>query len=211
MARLGRNLNQTEAARVDTLLKDGSAIIRRFARSSFMQVSKYTMTVRADAGIIVVPKLPVISIDGLVAKSGISGVPDIPVVWYRFDGISEILVPAPAYSGVINLPAYWYQTIWTRQSFDLTWSFGYSATPPEVEALLCNSIISELATPTMSATLQSEVIGAYSYSMRRNMSRSSSTSGAPPMAGLYATLMDFGMQSLLADYRRSHGTIGVRF
>jgi len=201
IARLGRNLNQTEAARVDALLQDGSAIIRRYAREDFLIVNQDVIVVPGDAGIITVPNTPVISIDKLVALSGIIGVSDMEVTWYRFDGIETILVPDPIMSGIINLPEYWYEALWSRQSFELTHTHGYGDTPPEVEGLLCNAIISELSTPTLSATVQSESIGAYSYSMRRRAIG----------GGLYATLTDFGMQSMLSDYRKSQGTIAVRF
>jgi hypothetical protein len=53
----------------------------------------------------------------------------------------------------------------------------------------------------MSATLQSEAIGAYSYSMRRR----------EVGGGIYAALLDFGMKDILARYRRNYGTISTRF
>jgi hypothetical protein len=61
----------------------------------------------------------------------------------------------------------------------------------------------------MSATVQSEAIGAYSYSMRRNM-RAASGTGSGAMAGIYAALMDFGMAEALADYRTKAATIQTR-
>lgn len=201
VARLGRNLSQVEAARVDAMLQDGSAIIRRSARNSFTYVSQHVVRVIADAGTIIVPNKPVISVDGLVAVSGHSSVPDLTVTWYVFDGIDEILVPEPYVSGIINLPEAWYDTSWSRQPFMLTETYGYTDTPPEVKGLLCSSIISELATPTMSATLQGESIGAYSYSMRRR----------EVGGGIYAALLDFGMKGILEDYRKSQGTIATRF
>jgi hypothetical protein len=85
---------------------------------------------------------------------------------------------------------------------------GYQEVPDDIEGLLCDAIISEISTPTMSATIQSESIGAYSYSMRRSYSGSSTGGGA--MAGLYAALRDFGMDEILADYRYSIGSIAVR-
>jgi hypothetical protein len=210
VARLGRNMNSSEAARVDAMLQDGSAIIRRFAREDFVIVSQDVVKLLADAGVINIPNIPVISIDGLLALSGMAGVPNMTVTWYRFDGVSQILVPEPSLSGIINLPAFWYESVWSRQSFQLTYTHGYASTPAEVKGLLCSAIISELSTPTMSATVQSESIGAYSYSMRRSYSRGSAgSSGA--MAGIHAALIDFGMMQVLADYRQSQGTIALRF
>ena len=212
VARLGRNLNQMEAARVNAMLQDGSAIIRRRARESFMMMEDDTISIIADAGIIVLPKVPVISITSVTAMSGMASVPNMLVTWFRFDGIDEILVPEPIMSGVINLPAFWYNAIWTRQSFQVVYTHGYSYVPAEIVGLLCGAIISELATPTMSATIQSESIGAYSYSMRRSYRGTGSGGGGGAMAGMYAALADYGMDSILADYRRpKNTTIATRY
>jgi hypothetical protein len=84
-------------------------------------------------------------------------------------------------------------------SFKITGSHGFPVVPDDVIAVLCTAVTSELATPTMSATLMSESVGAYSYSMRR-------TSGA----GLNAALIDAGMKTVLQPYHKSYGTIKVR-
>jgi len=200
VARLGRNLNQAEMARIDALLRDGSAIIRRYCRQDFTWRLDDVITVHADGGIIVLPWKPVESIDEVLALSGAPGIPDIPVTWYHFDDVDTITVMNPSQSGIINLPEFWYEeTFWWGGSFRVKGSHGYVDTPEDVMAVLCTAIISELSTPTMSATLASESIGAYSYSMRR-------TSGA----GLRAALEDAGMKTALKDYRRSQGTIKVR-
>jgi len=200
VARLGRNLNQTEMARVDALLRDGSAIIRRYCREDFVWYSSDTITIHADGGIIVLPWRPVAFVDSVLALSGVPGIPDIPVTWYHFDDIDTITVMNPSQSGIINLPEFWYEeTLWWGGSFRVVGSHGYVESPDDVVAVLCTAIISELATPTMSATLASESIGAYSYSMRR-------TSGA----GLSAALVDAGMKTSLSDYRKTQGTIKVR-
>jgi hypothetical protein len=201
VARLGRNLNQVEAARVDAMLKDGSGIIRRYAREQFIYVSGDTIYLIADAGNITLPKRPVISLDQVLAKSGNPFIPDLLITWYFFDGIDTVLVPDPHVAGIINLAEWWYNTQWSRQPFQIVYTHGYNFTPPEVTALLCTSIISEITTPTMSATIQSETIGAYSYSMRRRAIG----------GGLYATLLDFGMEDILQDYRKKQGTIVTRF
>jgi hypothetical protein len=201
VARLGRNLNQVEAARIDAMLKDGSAIIRRYARENFVYVEGDELNILADAGTIVIPNVPVVSVDELTAVSGNPFIPDLLITWYFFDGIDTIMVPDPHVAGIINLAEWWYDTEWARQPFLLKWTHGYTTVPPEVLGLLCSAIISELSTPTMSATVQSESIGAYSYSMRRRAIG----------GGLYATLSDFGMQQILVDYRQMNGTIATRF
>jgi hypothetical protein len=198
--RLGRNLNQVEAARIDALLRDGSAIIRRYCRNDFQLKSQATQTFIADAGIIVLPNRPVWSVDSVTWKSGNPQLMmDFLVTWYIFDGIDTITIPSPYQSGIINLPYMWYMTSWYSDSFEVVSTSGYPDVPEEVVAVLCTAIISELSTPTMSATLASESIGPYSYSMRR-------TSGA----GLNAALVDAGMKTTLADFRTDAGTIRMR-
>jgi hypothetical protein len=200
-ARLGRNMNQVEAARVDALLADGSAILRRYCRRDFVFYATDTITMTADGGIIKLTSWkPIVSIDEVIALSGTQGVPDIPVTWYHFDAVDKITVFNPSLSGIINLPEIWYEeTFWWGGSFQISGSHGHTDVPADVVSVLCTAVTSELATPTMSATLMSESVGAYSYSMRR-------TSGA----GLNAALIDAGMKTALQDYRQSYGTLKVR-
>lgn len=209
VARLGRNLNQVEAARVDAMLQDGSSIIRRYARNSFSYVANDVMTLVADTGNVVLPGRPIISVDGVVWISGYPGVSNIPITWYVFDGVDTITIPGPRHSGIINLPYAWYATSWYSESFIVTYTHGEQTVPPEVKGLLASAIVSELSTPTQSATIQSETVGAYSYSMRRSYGRGGAMSSGA-VAGIHAALSDFGMESVLADYRQSQGTIAVR-
>jgi len=208
ISRMGRNLNQIEANRVDAMLADGSSIIRRYAQNDFTYVSQDVITIVADNGVIVLPGRPIHSVDGVIWKSGVSGIPDMPITWYIFDGINTVTIPDPGASGIINLPEYWYDvTYWYNDSFEITNTHGYQVVPADIKALLCSAIISELSTPTMSATIQSESIGAYSYSMRRGYGGAAS-GGA--MAGIFAALRDFGMMELTKDFRIGQGTIAVR-
>ncbi len=208
IARLGRNLNQVEAARVDAMLKDGSAIIRRRARNTFIYEDTDTITMAAPDGLIVLPGRPIYQIISVIARAGVGSIPSIPITWFIFDGVDTVTIPEPRYSGIINLPTFWYNAAWYSHSYDVTYEHGYRNVPADIEGLLCSAIISELSTPTMSATLQSESIGAYSYSMRRSYSGGGTGGGA--MAGLYAALRDFGMDEILGDYRFKVGSIAVR-
>jgi hypothetical protein len=200
VSRLGRNLNQTEAARVDAMLADGSAIIRRHARNTFTYVAYDSITLVADNGIIVLPGRPIESVDEVTWVPGAPGIPEMPVYWFIFDGVDTVTIPDPRASGIINLPEAWYDTGWYSDSFRIVFSHGYVQVPADIKGLLCSAIISELSTPTLSATVQSEAIGAYSYSMRRR-----DTGG-----GMFAALKDFGMIELLAEYRRKFGTLAVK-
>jgi len=198
--RLGRNLNQVEGARIDALLRDGSALIRRYCRQDFVSETNMTDIFVADAGEIRLSNRPVNAIHSVTWQSGNpSLLGNLVINWYVFDGIDRITIPSPYESGIINLPEMWYQTAWYSDSYAVNWDYGYASPPNEAVAVLCTAIISELSTPTMSATLASESIGPYSYSMRR-------TSGA----GLNAALLDAGMATALKDFRRPAGTIAVR-
>jgi len=208
VARLGRNLNQTEAARVDAMLSDGSAIIRRRARNTFMYAASDMLTIAASDGIIILPQRPIYRVISVLARSGNPAIPSIPVTWFIFDGVDTVTIPEPSHSGIINLPEFWYSVAWYSHSYDTTYEHGYHEVPADIKGLLCSAIISELSTPTQSATLQSESIGAYSYSMRRSYSGGGAGGGA--MAGIYAALRDFGMEEILGDYRFKVGSIPVR-
>ena len=197
--RLGRNLNQVEAARIDALLRDGSTIIRRYCRQDFVYETDMAEILAADAGEIKLPNRPVWNISSVTWQSGNPSIMDLGINWYVFDGIDKITIPSPYESGVINLPAMWQDVGWYSDSYEVVYSYGYNDPPNEAVTVLCTAIISELSTPTMSATLASESVGAYSYSMRR-------TSGA----GLNAALLDAGMATALADFRRKQGTIAIR-
>jgi hypothetical protein len=200
-ARLGRSLTQIEAGRVDGMIADSSAIVRRYCRRDFMYHATDTITTTADGGIIKLTSWkPIVSIDELIALSGTTGIQDIPVTWYHFDAVDKITVFNPSLSGIINLPEIWYEeTFWWGGSFKITGAHGFVDVPGDVVAIICTAITSELATPTQSATLMSESVGAYSFSMRR-------TSGA----GLNAALIDAGMKTALSDYRQSMATMKVR-
>src|SRR5215472_3602891 len=95
-ARLGRSLNQVENARVDAMLADGSAIIRRYCREDFISYTGASITLLADGGVINMSLWkPIQGITSVTALSGVAGIPDIPVTWYSFDGVSEITVMSP--------------------------------------------------------------------------------------------------------------------
>jgi hypothetical protein len=198
VARLGRTLLAPEAARIEALLDDGSAHIRRYCRRSFTELKDDTLELRADNGVIKLPGRPISSVKSVTAIGIAPGVPDIGIFWFVFDGIDEIAVPEPIQSGIINLPAIWYDLDWFSTTFRVVFSHGDSATPPEVVAVLCSAVISELVSPTQASGLASETVGAYSYSMRR-------ASG-----GIKAALTDAGMELSLSDFRTKTGTISVR-
>lgn len=188
VARLGRNLTPVESARVEALLADGSAFIRRYCRRDFLPHIDFAADLQESGGEILLPQWPVIKIKRVVLPGPVG----INVTWWRFVPPRKLIIPTPEQSGIINLPEledYW------GGLFHVVWDYGFDETPDEVVAVICSAIISELSTPTMSGMVASESVGAYSYSMRRS-------SGA----GLNAAIIDAGMATL-NDFRVKQGTI----
>jgi hypothetical protein len=198
VARLGRELNPVEAARIDALLMDGSAHIRRFTRKDFVFVADDVKTIRALRGVIKLPGRPVTDVSEVLAISGLPGVPNIQVTWYQFDQIDQITVPDPALSGIINLPEAWYELGWFTDTYQVTYSHGYAEVPDDVLSVLCTAVISVLTAPTMAAGVIGESVGGYSYRMER-------TGG-----GIGVALKEADIDSL-ADYRDKVGTIQMGY
>lgn len=196
-ARLGRALNQVESTRVDALLADGSAHVRRYCLRDFALLTDDTRVLKASHGTIKLPERPIVSVSKVIAIGGAPGVPDIDVFWYVFDDYDEITVPEPSQSGIINLAEIWYDLEWFSNTFRVTYTHGESDVPDDVVAVLCSAVISMLVAPTMVGGLASETLGTYSYSMHR-------TAGS----GMLAELTVAGLPSL-APYRPKHGTIQV--
>lgn len=195
--RLGRALNQVESARIDALLADGSAHIRRYCMRDFALSTNDVRVLKASHGTIKLPGRPIVSVTSVIAIGGAPGVPDVNVFWHVFDGYDEVTVPEPAQSGIINLAEFWYDTEWFTNTFRVTYSHGENVVPDDVVAVLCSAVISMLVAPTMVGGLASETLGTYSYSMHR-------TAGS----GMLAELTVAGLPSL-APYRPKHGTIQV--
>lgn len=167
VARLGRPLNTIESARIDALLTDGSAFIRRYCRKDFLYHIDDVLDIRAAGGTLKLPYRPVDSITSVVAKSGMIGVPDITVTWYVFDQIDEITVPDPASAGIINLPEIWYDTGWYSETFQVTYTHGFQEVPQEVISVLCTAVIAILTSPTQAGGVIGETVGSYSYRLQR--------------------------------------------
>jgi hypothetical protein len=194
-ARLGRSLNTIEAARINALLADGSAFIRRYCRKDFLNHPGDILLLRSSGGIVKLPYRPVQAVNSVTALSGAIGVPDISVTWYVFDEIDEITIPDPSSSGIINLPEFWYDIGWYSETFKVNYDHGFSVIPDEVISVLCTAAIALLTAPTQAGGVVGETIGSYSYRLQR-------TGG-----GISAALKDADLTAL-DDYRGGkYGTI----
>jgi hypothetical protein len=163
-SRLGRDLSQQEAIRLEPLLADASAQVRRYCRRDFLRHVDDVLLLRAQDGEIVIPSGPVESVSGVVAVGGAAGVPDVPV-WWTFDGIDRVRVEAC--SAAINLPEAWGDSDAYPGTYRVTCTHGPAEVPDDVVMVVANAALSVLTAPTAAAGVVSEQIGPYSYRLEK--------------------------------------------
>lgn len=193
-ARLGRDLNCDEEARLEALLADASTMVRSYTGQDF-GVATSTVTLRSQAGMIVLPQRPVTGITSVTAI-GINGTPDIGVVDYWWDGLDKIRLGQGDF--IINLPEIW----WDEDegypgTYRVTYSHGYAEVPADVVMVVCGMALRTLTSPAIAGGITSETVGPYSY-------RSDT-----PGLGL-SVIMNDAERKVLTRYRRTAGMISVR-
>ncbi|MCL2728801.1 MAG: hypothetical protein FWE15_02115 [Actinomycetia bacterium] len=161
--RLGRDLTDAENARAPALMNDASVLIRRYCRQDFLHHEDDTAELRADGAVVKLPGPPVQKVSKVLALSGIDGIPDFPVTWWRFNGIDEVMIGDPEHSGVINLPAIWWDLAYGPQTFTVTYSHGPEEVPEDVVMVAANAVCSVFTSPTQASGVIGETVGAYSY------------------------------------------------
>lgn len=196
-ARLGRPLNAVESSRVDALLKDSSALIRRYCRRDFLYHEGDIRTLKADGTEVKLPGKPVYRVNSVTAISGNPTIPDVPVIWYVFDKINTITIVDAAASGIINLPQAWYSGGGVFPgTFDVNYDHGYQEVPDDVVSVCANSVLSVLSAPNMASGVVSETMGPYSYRLARS-------------GGGVQVALNSADEAALNDYRDRYGTIPV--
>lgn len=192
--RLGRDMTDVEAARVDALLADASAMVRAFTGQDFAVVEDDQVTLRGQGGTIRLPQRPVTAVTSVVAIGG-DGAPDVTVVDWVWDGIDQIRIGEGSF--VINLPAVWWDDDGYPGTYRVTYSHGYETVPADVVAVVCGMVMRTLTAPTMAGGVRSETIGPYSYQL--------DAAGT----GL-SVAMSQADRDALKRYRRTEGMISVR-
>jgi hypothetical protein len=196
-SRLGRDLTDTEAVKIEPLLRDASALIRRYTRRDFlMHTTEVIPALYGRDGEIRLPQRPVFSVSQVIAKGSSNptlNIPDIPVPWYTFDGVDRIILD-PGWGSIINLPEIWWTSELYPGTFDVTATFGYPTVPDDVVAVCANESIGVLSAPSQAAGVIGETVGPYSWRAERTG------------AGVMVALSQAGI-SALKDYRASDGTI----
>jgi hypothetical protein len=192
--RLGRPLTVAESSRVDALLSDSSALIRRYCRRDFLFHAGDVKSLKASDSTIKLPGRPIVAVNSVTAVSGNPTIPDIPITWYTFDKIDEVTIIEAAASGIINLPEAWYMGGVFPGTFDVNYDHGYSEYPSEVVAVCANSVISVLLAPNRASGIIGESVGGYSYRVTR------------AGGGIQVALNESDIEAL-ADFRDRYGTI----
>ena len=196
-ARLGRPLSAVESSRVDALLRDSSALIRRYCRRDFLYHEGDVRSLRADGADIKLPGKPVYAVNSVTAVSGNPTIPDVPVIWFLFDNIDKVTIVDAAASGIINLPEAWFFGAGAFPgTFSVNYDHGFRDVPDEVVSVCANSVISVLTAPTMASGVIGETVGAYSYRLVRS-------------GGGIQVALNQDAEAALNDYRDRYGTIPV--
>jgi len=194
-SRLGRDVTETEAIRLEPLLSDASAQVRRYCRRDFLMHAAETQVLYGHDGEIYLPGSPVQSVQSVALDGGGTFLPDIPVPWFTFDGVQTIRLGAG--SGIINLPEAWSETGEYPGTYKVTYTWGYADVPDDVNMVVANAALSVLTAPTAAAGVIGESIGPYSYRLERG-------GGGVAVALSAADLM------LLKDYRGTVRTLQAR-
>lgn len=162
-------LNAAQLARAAALIADASALARLEAKNDFDLVTDDTIVLRTNAGKLVLPNPPIVSIGSVVGLGDTNF--QLPAGTWQFDGIDTIHLLG--HSWVINLPEEWAGD-WAGQTYRVTYTHGYDVVPPEIVATIARMVLRCLASPSQAEGVTGEQIGQYSYQMSQAMGSSGS-------------------------------------
>ncbi len=160
-ARMGA-LNPSQAARVDALIADASALIRSEC-PALADATDEVVVLRSNAGKL---RLPAVGSTTTVTSVELISWPTdllLPEGTWLFDGIDTIAVDVDA-AWVVNFPEAWTDDDGPG-TYRVTYSHSWSATPADIVAVAANMVIRVLASPSMVEGLTGENIGQYGYQM----------------------------------------------
>lgn len=152
-SRLGRCLTDAEGLRAIALLDDVSAVIRRHARQQ-LSAGTTTVNLTASRGRVALPERPVTAVASVETLDG----DPIDFTWYTGDPFLTI--------GSSGVNAFDREPLRCgSQRFTVVYSHGYNPIPGDLVAVCCQVVGRALGTGPESAGIQSETLGAYSYSV----------------------------------------------
>lgn len=194
VSRLGRDFTAEEDARVDALLADASSLVRSYTLQDFTSATS-TVTLRAQGGLIRLPKRPVTAVSSVTAI-GLNGTPDVALADWWWDGLNVVRIGDGMC--VINMPETWHdQEDGYPGTYRVVYAHGDDDVPGDVVAVTSAMVLRCVTAPTQLGGVTSETIGPYSYRLESaNM-------------GTAVTMTDADRDAL-KHYRPRAGTASMR-
>lgn len=185
-------MSEAQAARVDALLADASAKVRRFTRRNFDAVTNAVVVLSPVGTVLRLPQTPVSAVTSVAL---IDGATDIALTGWGWDGADQVdLANATTVAGSTT----------TRTQNTNTYRVTYSHTAyvhDDIKAKVCEMVGRTLAAPSMVDGMVSETIGQYSYTLQQG--------GGGQGTAVRLTQTD--KQDLIDNgWRRQSGTVAVR-
>lgn len=163
-ARLGRPLTEAEEARAPALLADASSRVRDYTRQDFTKVVGDVRTLRPVGVLLRLPQRPVTAVTS-VSAVGPDGATIGALGAWSWDGLDKVDLSCVRPAG--SWPARWDGT-WP-DTYRVLHDHGYDAgdMPNAVVATVCAMVLRTLLSPSLTAGMVAERIGAYNYQLQQ--------------------------------------------
>lgn len=193
--RLGRDLTEEEAARASALLADASALVREHTGRDWEAVAGDTVTLRPVGVVLRLPHRPVTALTSVSAVAP-DGFTTVAMSGWSFDGIDKIDLTYAVYTADFSTDAW--RDRWPPDTYQVVYDHDADV-PAIVVKVVCDMVIRTLLSPSMTAGMVAERIGAYNYQLQQG-------AGA---AGARVVLDDQDEKALKRYGPRRAGTIQV--
>lgn len=184
--RLGRDLTAGEAARIDALLLDVSASVRKYTGQDFTEATT-TLRTRVRRGVVTLPQRPV------TAVTSVDNVATSTATFFRWDGLDRVTF------AMSELDAWQWEPFRIGTGppvVDIEYTHGYDPIPDDIIGVVSSIAMRALGRKPEEGAVQQESIAGYSYSI-----------GSAGAAGGFGMLPD--ERSVLDRYRRVGGWVDV--
>lgn len=180
VARLGRDLTDSEVIRLGALLADASARVRRYCDGQQFTQATTTERLAISNGVVRLPQRPVTAVNSVTVVGGAG-------VAYRWNGLDLIAMCVSPFDGFAVEP--W---ITPPSVVDVNYTHGYTTIPDDIIGVVCSVVLRAVGRTPTEGGITSETIMGYSYSV-----------GVIGAAGAMGLLPD--EQAVLEPYRRPVG------
>ncbi|MET9953511.1 hypothetical protein ABZ135_18440 [Streptomyces sp. NPDC006339] len=161
-ARLGRPLTPDEQARAGALLADASALVRDFTRQEITPVTGDTLVLRPVGVLLRLPQRPVTAVTSVSAVGPTGSVLGALSGW-SWDGRDKVDLSCVSPAG--SWPLSWTGPL--PDTYQVIYDHGRATVPPGIVAVVCAMVLRTLLSPSMTAGMVAERIGAYNYQLQQ--------------------------------------------